>query len=185
MVISGEDVPALRDASAPAPTIDVTIPIPQGEDTPCNTDADCPRGYCFTEELEAQFSRAFRDCENGRLWRARHRLHTCIHPACTADSECPAGHRCADSHMAPFPQRVCLPAGCMNPFQCNRFSGGTCATYVVGTHCEHGGWNCSYPSDTCAPHDISRRCPPQSGMIGYCVPREGRFRCVYESPPPP
>lgn len=170
--------PAPRD---PPPTI--AIPAPTEE--PCRTDADCGGAWCFTPELDAQYSRVFRDCVNGRAWRARRRLYTCIRPGCVRDADCPQGQRCGDVQMLPFPQRACLPAGCASASQCRARPRGQCVQYVTGTHCEHGGWACSYESDPCAPRDVDRRCPSQPGMIAYCVPRDGRFRCVYEGAPPP
>ena len=89
-----------------------SIPMPPGTDILCFTDAECPGGYCFTSGMEAQYSRVFRDCPDGRAWRATHRLNTCLQPGCRNDGECPPGHRCADTQMLPFPQRACVPATC-------------------------------------------------------------------------
>ena len=162
-----------------------SIPIPPGTDEPCATDADCPNGFCFTPGMEAQFSRVFRDCQDGQAWRATHRLNTCFRAACTTDEECPPGNRCADIQMLPFPQRACVPATCHTMWDCRRGRFGQCREYVSGRQCSVGGWACSYPSDPCAPQDYARLCPPHAGMIARCVPRNGRFGCVYEPPPSP
>lgn len=103
--------------------------------------------------------------------------------ACETDAQCPAGQRCADIQMLPFPQRACVPATCRTMWDCRRGRFGRCAEYISGAQCTIGGWACSYPADPCAPQDHTRLCPPQPGMIARCVPRNGRFGCVYEPPP--
>lgn len=180
------DAPGPSAYGPPLPTrARATLHIPPAEDTPCTAEADCRGGLCFTADLEAQYSSAFRDCPDGQAWRARRRLNTCVRPSCRADADCPEGERCAAAQMLPFPQRVCIPAGCRSHADCRERRMGQCLAYVVGTRCEHGGWACAYPGDPCAPGDLERRCPPVAGRIAYCVPRGGRFRCVAEEPPPP
>jgi len=170
----------------PPPTRAATrLRMPPREDTPCSTEADCPGGLCFNAGLDAQYSSAFRDCPDGQAWRAGRRLNTCVRPGCRSDTDCASGERCAEAQMLPFPQRVCLPAACRTHLDCRARRLGQCVAFVVGTRCEHGGWGCSYPGDPCAPHDLERRCPAVAGQIAYCVPREGRFRCVTEAPPMP
>jgi hypothetical protein len=185
------DAPAAPTRPAPdygPPTPQRALPrlrIPPGEDTPCTRDEDCRGGMCFTATLEAQYSRVFRDCPEGQAWRAQRRLNTCVRPACRSDADCPTQERCADIQMLPFPQRVCVPAGCRSAADCRARRLGQCLAYVAGTRCEHGGWACAYPGDPCAPQNLERRCTASPGRIAYCVPREGRFRCVEEEPPPP
>lgn len=181
--------PAPRESARYGPPVPreapPTIPIPEATGGPCRTDADCRGGLCFTPELDAQYSRVFRDCADGRAWRSRRRLYTCLPPGCAVDGDCPRGHRCGDVQMVPFPQRACVPAGCASAADCRARPRGQCVQYVAGAPCEHGGWGCSYESDPCAPRDVDRRCPPAPGMIAYCAPRGGRFRCVYEGAAPP
>jgi hypothetical protein len=162
-----------------------TVRIPQGDEVPCSTDADCRPGQCFTAELEGRYSAMFRDCTDGTLWRERHRLGTCVRPECRGDGDCPPSARCADVQMLPFPQRVCMPAQCRGDGDCRAHGRGVCTHYLRGRRCEHGGWACAYPSDECYPPDPFRRCTAPRGMIAWCVPRQGRFRCVVEPPPPP
>jgi len=160
-----------------------SIPMPPATTTACETDAQCPDGYCFTAGMEAQYSRVFRDCPDGRAWRATHPVNTCLRAGCQADDQCPTGHRCADVQMLPFPQRACVPATCRTQWDCRRQRFGRCVEYVSGAQCTIGGWACAYPSDPCAPQDHTRLCPARPGMIARCVPRNGRFGCVYEPPP--
>lgn len=185
-----------RDAAAPAarhwngparpPTPTASLRIPNGEQTRCTTDAECgPGGECFTEGLDALYSGMFRDCGDGQVWRARHGLHTCIHPDCTRDEDCPRDERCAERQMLPFPQRVCVPAGCQSDMDCRHPRLGVCTRYVGGVHCEHGGWACAWPNDECAPGVPERRCQAPRGQLAYCVPRGGRFRCVVAAPESP
>lgn len=162
-----------------------TIPIPGGPDVPCQSDADCRGGMCFTPAVDAQYSRVFRDCANGRAWRARHRLYTCLRPGCTRDEDCARGMRCGEPAMVPFPQRTCVPAGCNSAWDCRRHARGQCVAFVESAHCEPGGWACSYEVDECAPRDVDRRCPQRPGVITRCVPVHGRFRCVAEGAPLP
>jgi hypothetical protein len=176
------DVGAVDVDSGPPPS---SIPMPPGTDILCLTDAECPDGYCFTSGMEAQYSRVFRDCPDGRAWRATHRLNTCLRAGCRSDAECPPGNRCADIQMLPFPQRACVPATCRTQWDCRRRRLGRCVEYISGMQCTPGGWACAYPGDECAPQDHTRLCPPQDGMIARCVPRNGRFGCVYEPPPAP
>lgn len=174
----------VADAPVDAGPPPSSIPMPPGTETPCATDEQCPGGgYCFTEGMEAQYSRVFRDCPDGRAWRATHRVGTCLRAGCQADEECAAGQRCADIQMLPFPQRACVPATCRTMWDCRRQRFGRCVEYVSGAQCTIGGWACSYPGDPCAPQDHARLCPPRAGMIARCVPRNGRFGCVYEPPP--
>lgn len=176
------DAGAVDVDSGPPPS---SIPMPPGTDILCLTDAECPDGYCFTSGMEAQYSRVFRDCPDGRAWRATHRLNTCLRAGCRSDAECPPGNRCADIQMLPFPQRACVPATCRTQWDCRRRRLGRCVEYISGMQCTPGGWACAYPGDECAPQDHTRLCPPQEGMIARCVPRNGRFGCVYEPPPAP
>ncbi|MBL8600965.1 MAG: hypothetical protein JNK72_03480 [Myxococcales bacterium] len=152
---------------------------------PCAQDSDCRQGLCFTAALDAQYSSVFRDCPEAQAWRAARTLGRCLRPACQSDAECPAGSRCGDIQMLPFPERTCVPAACRSDADCRARRQGQCVQYVVGRRCEHGGWACSYPGDACAPHDLTRRCAAPPGSIGYCIPHEGRFRCVVESSPMP
>ncbi len=184
-------VRAAVDASVlDVPVVDVPIPeasvaLPPSGPEACATDADCPGGYCFTEGLEAQYSRVFRDCPDGVAWRATHPLHRCLRAGCRSDAECAAGTRCADVQMLPFPQRTCVPATCRTQWDCRARVFGRCLEYLSGRQCTPGGWACSYPVDQCAPQDHTRPCPPRPGMIARCAPRNGRFGCVYEPPPTP
>ncbi|MDB4928437.1 MAG: hypothetical protein JWM10_921 [Myxococcaceae bacterium] len=179
--LSLPDASTERDAGPPPSS----IPMPPGTDILCFTDVECPGGYCFTSGMEAQYSRVFRDCPDGRAWRATHRVNTCLRAGCQSDAECPPGNRCADVQMLPFPQRACVPATCRTQWDCRRGRLGRCLEYVSGAQCTIGGWACSYPGDACAPQNYARLCPPRPGMIARCVPRNGRFGCVYEPPPAP
>ncbi|MEZ4411187.1 MAG: hypothetical protein R3A52_32610 [Polyangiales bacterium] len=182
------DVPPPPRGGPPTPPpARPTVRIPDGTDEHCTTDAECRGGYCFTPELEAQYSRVFRDCPDGQAWRARHQLNTCIRAACQSDAACPEGERCADIQMLPFPQRACIPAGCRQWSDCRRRGGamGTCVSYVAGLFCQTGGWACSFPGDECAPNNLQRRCVAPEGETAVCVPQNGRFRCVNQSPPTP
>lgn len=170
-----------RRITEPAPT----IPIPTSPDVPCQRDADCRGGLCLTPSIDAQYSRVFRDCVNGRAWRAQHRLYTCVLPACTSDEACPRGMRCGEAAMLPFPQRACVPAQCSSAWDCRAHARGQCLPFVAAAHCEPGGWACSYESDECAPRDVDRRCPARPGVITRCVPVNGRYRCVAEGAPLP
>ncbi len=168
---------------APAPHLESVADVAVVEGRPCTTDDDCPSGRCFNDNLEAQYSRALRDCADARAWRAGRRLGTCVVDACARDADCPAGQRCGTAQMVPFPQRVCLPAGCRTPGLCaahGRF--GQCYPYLAGRPCEHGGWACSFPDDACSPAEATRRCRPVDGHIAYCIPVNGRFRCVRDAP---
>lgn len=179
-------VEVARPAGPPAPEAPrATIPIPAASTTSCQSDADCRHGVCFTPALDAQYSRVFRDCVNGQAWRASHQLFTCIFAGCTSDSECPAGMRCGEPSMVPFPQRACVPASCRSAMDCRLHVRGQCLAYVAAAHCEPGGWACAYENDECAPRDVSRRCPMRPGVISRCVPSRGRFRCVQEGAPLP
>lgn len=144
------------------------------------SDADCRDGICLTPAIDAQYSRVFRDCTNGRVWRERHRLYTCVFAGCATDQDCPLGQRCGEAAMVPFPQRACVPAGCRSAMDCRAHARGQCVAFVAAAHCEVGGWACSYETDECAPRDVSRRCPMRPGVIVRCVPVRGRFRCVEE-----
>ncbi len=150
----------------------------------CEVDEDCPGvERCFNEALEAQYSRVFHECAVARQWKAAHPLGRCFRPACTADDQCPTGQRCGQAPMVPFPDRACLRATCRWDAQCHRGSVlGHCAPYQAGRPCEQGGWSCVYPDDPCSPIDPARRCRPVDGVIAYCVPVNGRFRCVTEDP---
>lgn len=178
-----------RPVSGPprAPPARPTVRIPPGSTERCTTDSDCRGGYCFTAELEAQYSRVFRDCADGQAWRAEHQLNTCIRAACQSDAQCPDGERCADIQMLPFPQRACIPSQCRGWADCHRRGGamGQCVSYVAGLFCQTGGWACSYPSDPCAPNNLQRRCVAPPGQVAVCVPQHGRFRCVNQAPPAP
>jgi hypothetical protein len=177
-------------AQAPStPAVDAGAhPDPTGARV-CATDADCRepgrRGRCFTPALAAQYTQAFRDCSEGRAWRAAHAPGTCVFDECRdADAPggdtCGPGQRCGTLDMVPFPQRVCVTATCASDAQCRRAAGGRCASYLAGGHCVRGGWACSYASDPCAPRDPQRMCPVRRGMLVYCAPRGGRFQCVEE-----
>ena len=177
------DVDVGRGATrAPSSPISVTS---EGPDVPCQTDDDCREGLCLTPAIDAQYSRVFRECPNGRAWRERHRLYTCVRPGCTSDAQCQRGARCAEPAMLPFPQRACVTAGCVTAADCRARARGQCVAFVAAAHCGPGGWACSYPTDECAPRDVDRRCPPSAGSITRCVPSEGRFRCVSERPAEP
>ncbi len=178
---------APRDGTADAPrddTPDVTADA--CDDAPtrggCMVDEDCPGGQrCFNENLEAQYSRVFRDCEVAQAWKDEHPYGTCIRDACDDDLDCPSTRRCGQLPMVPFPARACLPATCRWDAQCRRGSVlGQCASYLAGRPCEAGGWHCVFPDDPCSPIDPARRCRPVDGVIAYCVPVNGRFRCVTE-----
>lgn len=178
----------LRDASAPreAPR-DAATPARDAavDGTRCTSDDDCDGDHCFNENLEAQYSRVLRDCANTRAWRDAHPLNTCVRPQCRDDGDCPDGHRCGTPPMSPFPERICVPAPCRWDVQCRRGSVfGRCAPYS-GRSCERGGWHCVFPSDECSPEDFARRCRPRDGEIAYCVPVNGRFRCVTDAPAQP
>ena len=114
-----------------------------------------------------------------------HRVGTCLPPACNDDRDCARDERCADPQMLPFPQRICLPAHCRGDWECRRAPFGRCLRYPAVPQCEHGGWACSWPVDPCAPNDPDRHCYAPRGMISYCIPRDGRFRCVTEPAPTP
>jgi hypothetical protein len=148
----------------------------------CMADEDCPgEQRCFNENLEAQYSRVFRDCEVAQAWKDEHPYGTCIRDACDDDLDCPSTRRCGQLPMVPFPARACLPATCRWDAQCRRGSVfGQCASYLAGRPCEAGGWHCVFPDDPCSPIDPARRCRPVDGVIAYCVPVNGRFRCVTE-----
>jgi hypothetical protein len=156
---------------------------------PCAEDADCRgagrHGHCFTAGLAAQYTQAFHDCEAGARWRAAHAPGTCVFDECTDETArggdgCPPGRRCGTLDMVPFPQRVCLDAACDSDVACRREGGGRCASYLAAGRCRPGGWACSYPHDPCAPRDAERMCPVHPGLLPFCAPRDGRFRCVDE-----
>lgn len=190
-----------RDASAPRrPLADAAIdaarspavegdashprPLQEPQGGRCEHDEDCPGvERCFNEALEAQYSRVFRDCDVARAWKAAHPTGQCFRPACTVDDQCPTGQRCGQAPMVPFPDRACLRAECRWDAQCRRGSVfGQCAPYQAGRPCEQGGWHCVFPEDPCSPIDPARRCRPVDGVIAYCVPVNGHFRCVTEEP---
>jgi hypothetical protein len=161
-------------------------PLHEPQGGRCERDEDCPGvERCFDEALQAQYSRVFRDCAVARAWQAAHPINHCFRPACTDDEQCPTGRRCGQAPMVPFPDRACLPASCRWDAQCHRGSIlGQCAPYQAGRPCEQGGWHCVFPDDPCSPIDPARRCRPVDGVIAYCVPVNGRFRCVTEEPSP-
>jgi len=166
---------------APAPGIALLADVAVVEGRPCASDEDCPSGRCFNANLEAQYSRALRDCPDARAWRMGRRLGTCVVDACARDADCPAGRRCGTPQMVPFPERVCLPTNCRGPGICAAHGRiGQCYPYLAGRPCEHGGWACSFPDDECSPAEVARRCRPVDGHIAYCIPVRGRFRCVHD-----
>ena len=67
---------------APAPTLACVTDVAVVEGPPCVTNDDCPSRLCFNSNLEAQYSRALRDCADARQWRAGRRLGTCVVDAC-------------------------------------------------------------------------------------------------------
>jgi hypothetical protein len=168
---------------APAPNLACVADVAVVEGPPCVTNEDCPSRLCFNANLEAQYSRALRDCPDARGWRAGRRLGTCVVDACARDADCPAGQRCGSTQMVPFPQRTCLPAGCRTPGICTAHGRvGQCFPYLAGRPCEHGGWACSFPDDECSPVEAARRCRATDGHIAYCIPVRGTFRCVHDAP---
>ncbi len=183
---SSRAVPTAAYGPPRPPNTVPTVQIFPGEDVLCRTDSDCPdHGYCFTPEVEARYSQAFRDCSDAQAWRNAHAIHRCFHHRCTSDADCPRTQRCAESNMLPFPQRECIDTPCRGFMDCRATRLGACVSYLAGRQCEHGGWACAYPTDECFPGDPSRRCVSPPGQIAYCIPVRGRFRCVNQAPPPP
>ncbi len=176
-----------------APTLDAsrdvqhaaqTVPIPVRPGRACITNDECPSGYCFDANLEAQYSRVLHDCPEARAWREGMRRGTCVVPLCTRDEECPRGERCGSVLMSPVPVRMCVRAACRWDADCYAHGRvGQCVPFMAGRSCEHGGWGCVYADDPCSPVEVARRCRPRDGVIHYCIPVGGRFRCVPDPTP--